>query len=242
MNNLFLRLANAFDREKQLAANAAHELRTPISVLKLTAHNIQSEFAQQSLTPALISELNDNVSRMAHVIEQMISLYKYTPDQFIGKKTNENLRDIVQEVISKNYEMIAQNGQTISLEGDDAWVSGEHFALSTLFENILKNAIKYSGHSTEIKVTLAQDSLATTLTVEDSGAGIDEADYLKIFERFYRVQNAVTREKGSGLGLSIVKHICDLHSANIEASKSSLGGLKISILFHRIKEVSEGVM
>ena len=240
MNSLFLRLKNAFDREKQLAANAAHELRTPISVLKLTAHNIQSEFTQQSLTPTLINELNSNVSRMAHVIEQMIALYRYTPDQFVGKKTNENLHNIVQQVISKNYDMIAQNAQIISLKGQDAYLSGEHFALSTLFENILKNAIKYSGHGAEIKVTLLDESKAISLIVEDSGKGIDESEYDKIFERFYRIQNTVSREKGSGLGLSIVKHICDLHSANIDASRSALGGLKINISFPLVTEVTEG--
>lgn len=239
MNNLFLRLKNAFDREKQLAANAAHELRTPISVLKLTAHNIQSEFTRKTLTPTLINELNSNVSRMAHVIEQMIALYRYTPNQFVGKKTNENLHDIIQEVISKNYDMIAQNTQIISLEGQDTFVSGAHFALSTLFENILKNAIKYSGHGAEIKVTLVNEAQARILIIEDSGMGIDESEYSKIFERFYRIQNTISREKGSGLGLSIVKHICDLHSASIDASRSALGGLKITISFPPVTDVAE---
>ncbi|WP_100642090.1 sensor histidine kinase [Alteromonas facilis] len=239
LNNLFVRLEQAFERERQLTANAAHELRTPVSVLTLTAHNMQQDFENEQLTSAAFSELKQNIQRMAHVIEQMIALYRFTPEQFAREKQPVELQRVLQDVISNNFTDLDNHQQTIELNASEATVLGEPFALNTLFENILRNSIKYSGNATQIKVSVERDNDVTTVVIEDSGKGIEDAQLDKIFERFYRVEATQKREKGSGLGLSIAWHIMALHHGKIWCSRSSLGGLKTTMQFPHVPAESE---
>ena len=230
LNHLFERLDASYEREKQLTANTAHELRTPVSVLAITSHNILQDFKKETLaTPSLI-ELQSNVKRMAHVIEQVIALYRFTPENFNTKKEVINIETTLQEVISNNYDELTVQKQTIRLISKPTFILSNHFALCTLFENVLRNAIKYSGQGSGINVSVITKIDSVTINFEDSGPGIDDDELLKIFERFYRSKEQ-PRIKGSGLGLSIVKHIADLHNAKVVCSRSSLGGLNFSIEF-----------
>ncbi|MFC3094011.1 sensor histidine kinase [Alteromonas sediminis] len=230
MNNLLTRLASAFEREKQISANAAHELRTPISVLSLTAHNIEQEFRNGSLGTNLIDELKNNIQRQAHVIEQIIALYRYNPEQFNQSLDTVDITQVLQDVISNKFEQIDANRQTIELKGDTEIVRGDYFALYTLFENIISNSIKYSGSGTHILVQTHLHEQQFQVSIEDSGVGITEAEITRIFERFYRTHNNNMQTKGSGLGLSIAKHIVDLHGGSIQCTQAALGGLKTIVV------------
>jgi len=237
LNQLLQRVDASFEREKQLTANAAHELRTPVSVLALSAHNLIQDFKDNTLSFDALEDLSQNVDRMANVIEQMIALYRFTPEQFRVNKQVCNINTILQEVISQNFDSIQNNHQTISLEADDAWVLGEKFALLTLFENILKNAIKYSGQGADIRViqTLVNDAIV--VSVNDSGSGVKEDEYEQLFTRFYRAKNQnLTHIKGSGLGMSIVQHITKLHDGSIRCSKADIGGLSVQVTLPKCRE------
>lgn len=229
LNSLLNRLSLAFEREKQLSANAAHELRTPISVLTLTAHNIEREFSNGTLKKDLLDELNLNIKRQAHVIEQIIALYRFNPEQFSQSLKPVDIIEVLQEIISNNFEQIDANRQTIELEGDAKPVQGDYFALYTLFENIITNSIKYSGNGSQIFITIKALSAHVEITLEDSGMGIKDDEIQRVFERFYRAHNNTAQIKGSGLGMSIAKHIVDLHGGSISCERSSLGGLKTCV-------------
>ncbi|MGB0938536.1 MAG: sensor histidine kinase [Colwellia sp.] len=228
LNLLLERLGNSFEREKRLSADAAHELRTPISVLKITAHNISVAFEDDSITQQHIHELNNNTVRMAHVIEQIITLNRTTPENFEQSKSKLDLRTVLQQVISDNYEKIECSQQSISLKSESVPIFGDVFSLEILFDNLIKNANKYSGKNTQIRVSTIQSENIVEVVVEDSGEGISQENLDKVFQRFYRVKQHV--ETGSGLGLSIVKHIVDLHKGKIVLTQSELGGLKVSIV------------
>jgi len=228
LNLLLERLGNSFEREKRLSADAAHELRTPISVLKITAHNISVAFEDDNITQQHIHELNNNTVRMAHVIEQIITLNRTTPENFEQSKSKLDLRTVLQQVISDNYEKIECSQQSISLKSEPAPVYGDAFSLEILFDNLIKNANKYSGKNTQIRVSTIQGDDIVEVVVEDSGEGISQENLEKVFQRFYRVKQHA--ETGSGLGLSIVKHIVELHKGEIALAQSELGGLKVSIV------------
>ena len=117
--------------------------------------------------------------------------------------------------------------QTVSLEAESTSLLGDKFSLEILFDNLLKNAIKYSGRGTEIHISIEEQVNNFQIVVEDSGVGITKEHLDKVFLRFYRVKQH--SETGSGLGLSIVKHIVDLHEGNIQLMTSNLGGLKVVI-------------
>jgi two-component system sensor histidine kinase QseC len=220
-NALLQRLNDAFAREQQFSADAAHELRTPISILKVQLHNLQND---EHISDAALLPLASGIERMGQVIEQILSLYRYSPEQALIKQSEIDLSAIVQSIIAKDYEKIATKQQKISLSGGEVClIKGNQFALETLVQNLISNASKSKHITTGIR-----------LIVEDSGPGIPQEQFERVFERFYRVDGDRHNSGilGCGLGLAIVKHIVDLHKAKISLHHSTqLGGLKVMIDF-----------
>jgi len=235
-NELLMRLNTAFTREQQFSADAAHELRTPISILKVQLHNLQAD----NKNKLALQPLANGIDRMGQVIEQILSLYRHSPDQALLKQEQLDLAAIVQQVIAEQYDLIVQKNQKISLSNkSECLVKGDQFALETLVQNLIVNASKYTPHNGEILVSINSINNNVNLIVEDSGPGIDESQYDRVFERFYRIHGDRhdSNSLGCGLGLAIVKHIVLVHNADISLdTSSSLGGLKVDVLFPLIKE------
>lgn len=232
-NALLGRLDDAFQREQRFASDAAHELRTPISVLKVHLHNLRKRLGDEDED---ISLLKTGIERMGHLIEQILALYRSSPDQASVQFEHVDLTKLAQQVIADEFMTIEQKQQHISLEGETAMIEGNRFALETLLHNLLSNAHKYSPSGSDIRVLVAQKAHRVELTVEDSGPGIPASEYERVFERFYRLQGDRhdSGELGCGLGLTIVKHIADLHQADIQLGTSSIGqGLSVKIIFQQ---------
>jgi signal transduction histidine kinase len=121
--------------------------------------------------------------------------------------------------------------QEIELQptGDSCELNGIDSLLTSLVTNLVDNAIKYSGEGRKIRVRCYRDAKSQVLEVDDSGAGLDAGEHEKVLGRFYRAAN--TNSHGAGLGLSIVKSIAQIHSAQVELGESDLGGLSIKIRF-----------
>lgn len=231
-NALLQRLNDAFIREQQFSADAAHELRTPISILKIQLHNLQNN---EHISEGVLLPLASGIERMGLVIEQILSLYRYSPEQTLTKQTNIDLSVIAQSVIAKEYNQIAFKQQKISLSGNDkCLIKGNQFALETLLQNLISNASRYTPELGEIHIAIQQNANNINLIVEDSGPGIPQQLYQRVFERFYRVDGDRHDSGilGCGLGLPIVQHIVTLHQATISLNYSTqLGGLKVMIDF-----------
>jgi two-component system sensor histidine kinase QseC len=233
-NALFSRLEEAFQREQQFSADAAHELRTPISILKVQLHNLRADSPDQSA----LEPLAQGIDRMGQVIEQILSLYRHSPEQMLQTQQLVDLFLITQQLIANNYDQFSNKNQQISLSGDAGYtVEGNQFALETLVQNLISNACKYTPELGEIQVTISADSQQLQLIVEDSGPGIPKEFRHSALERFYRVNGDQHSSGivGCGLGLAIVKQLCDLHGAEIQLDDAiELGGLKVIVTFpHR---------
>ncbi len=230
-NDLLRRLKASFEREKQFTANAAHELRTPVSALKIHLHNLSRELPDGDDRLQALVTVTD---RMGHLIEQILALHRTTSDQFIANFTTLDLHTLVQDVIVGKYALLEENNQQLELRGANCYLQGDRFALETLIQNLLGNAVKYTPEGGSILVTISGSGNAIILRVEDSGPGIPEDQYELAFNRFQRIggdQNS-SGVVGCGLGLSIVKQIVELHQAQITLGRSSvLGGLSVSIVF-----------
>lgn len=244
LNELFLRLSLAFEREKQFASNAAHELRTPLSVLKINLHNLQQSFNDvilannepnlTSLQSVSFAQLEQSVERMAHVVDQILTLNRTNPEQILAKSTALNLQALLQECISELYPDIASRGHDIELNSGPITISGNRFAIGILVKNLIANAAKYTPDNGKILVSCLQEKSKIILRVEDSGPGIAPIEYSRVFDRFYRVGGDSHNSKvlGCGLGLAIVKHIAELHQATINLSPSkALSGLCVEVTF-----------
>jgi two-component system sensor histidine kinase QseC len=221
------------EREKRFSADAAHELRTPISALKIQLHNLAETVDSRS--PAYL-ELNDGIERMQHLIEQLLSLYRSSPEQFAAHSMPLDLSALVQDVMARLYPVFERKRQAISLEGgggDELIVLGDRFALETLLSNLLTNASRYTPSEGQVVVALARSTDRISLTVEDSGKGIAEEDHLRIFERFTRLINEQEADApGCGLGLAIVGHVARLHGAQVNVTQSRFAsGARFEVTF-----------
>ncbi|MBL4764581.1 MAG: sensor histidine kinase N-terminal domain-containing protein [Colwellia sp.] len=251
LNQLFFRLDAAFKRERHFAEDAAHELKTPLSVLKINVHNITQDFskrlsfdhkevtASEILSFDSIKELTNSVERMGHVIDQILNLNRTNTAQIVQGSSRFNLNSLLQRVIAELYSDILEKQQTIVLESDEVYLCAHEFSVHLLAVNLISNANKYTPVGGSIIVTVKlinenKNDRKIALCVEDSGVGIDPQEYQRIFDRFYRIGGDQHNSSalGCGLGLTIVKHIADMHGAKIELSPSpSLQGLKIDVHF-----------
>ena len=226
-NSLLARLSAAFEREKHFAAHAAHELRTPLSVLKVHLHNLAQELPADE--PSL-AHANAGVQRMHHLVEQILDLSRTNPELIVGNFEDLDLHSLAQRITAEAWPHFANRNQALSLDGEEARLRGDPALLETLLRNLLDNAGKYTPHGGEVRVRVEQGPDSVRLLVEDSGPGIPERDRERVFERFYRLGNAEGNAAvGSGLGLAIVRHIVEVHKACIALGSSELGGLAVSV-------------
>lgn len=233
LNSLLTRLQSAFEREQQFASNAAHELRTPLSVLKINLHNLAKEISGKSHS---IDMLQQDTDRMIHVINQILLLSRTNPEYFEAHSHAVDVFLIAQQAISEMYTAIDKKQQSIELVGQSIMLSSNEFALQTLLQNLLANANKYSPEMGKIQVTISADSQKVSLAVDDSGVGLNHDEYQKVLQRFYRSSQQIKQKsQGSGLGLAIVNQIVDLHGGSLTLGKSRMGGLSVMVELPIIK-------
>lgn len=219
INGFMRRLGDVLEREKRFSSDAAHELRTPVSALKIQLHNLRDEIGADSES---VQQLEHGVERLQHLIEQLLSLARTTPEKFAENSRILDLYELVEAGIARMYEEFERRGQHLELHGEHNLVEGEEFALVTLITNLLSNANKYTPEDGDILVTVSKDQGRVWLVVEDSGPGIPAAERQRIFDRFYRGNQSadMLSVSGCGLGLTIVSHIARLHNASVEVTDS----------------------
>jgi len=230
-NQLLQRLSDSVTREKRFASDAAHELRTPISTLKIHLHNLQHDYPE--ITPQT-ADFKLSLDRLENLVDQILALYRCAPDQYIAKFEAIDLFEVAQDVIAQQYHVLEQRKQSIELLGENLEIKGNPFAIATLIQNLLSNASKYSPERSNIRITVGKESSHPFLRIEDSGPGIAEAERKRVYERFYRISNGNEPDgiSGSGLGLAIVKNITQQHHAEIILGDSSYSsGLAVTIIF-----------
>lgn len=229
-NSLLQRLGASFEREKHFASHAAHELRTPLSVLKVHLHNLAAELPPKHEG---LAYANAGLERMHNLVEQILDLNRTNPDIIKAKFQRLDLHSLVQKVAADNWPSFTERRQTLGVAGETIFMRGDQTMLETLLQNLLTNARKYTPEGGEILVSVTGVAGTVQLCVEDSGPGIAEEDRVRVLNRFYRVVNQHSHSpSGSGLGLAIVTHIVQLHHAKLTLSSSQFPtGLKVTVQF-----------
>jgi len=227
LNDLFARLQQAFESERRFTADAAHELRTPLAALK-----IQAQVALRSTDEAerhrALENLLRGTDRATRLVEQLLTLARVDPETAVAGYHQVDLRTLVTNVMvdieplahAKQIEMVLEEKPDSDVACS---VLGDEVQLGLLLRNLIDNAIRYTPIGGRVSVGIDTiDGIA--LEVRDSGPGIPEAERNQVQQRFYRI--AGTGEEGSGLGLSIVRRIAELHGARLVLSdNNSSGGL-----------------
>lgn len=230
LNAMLERLGQAFDSQRAFVADAAHELRSPLTALKLQAQLLRRAPDDDSRQAAL-DTLVAGVDRATRLVEQLLTLARQEPGAAQAALQPVQLAPLVRQALADQAPLAQARGSTLSLqvapETEDAQVHGDAAALSVLLRNLVDNALRYTPEGGTVQVGLARDAAdGWLLTVDDSGPGIPEGERERVFERFVRGSRA-GEASGSGLGLAIVRSIAQRHGGKIDLRQSALGGLGV---------------
>lgn len=231
LNGLFARIGEAMHRERRFTADAAHELRTPVAAIKAQAQVARTASGGEERLHALDGAIA-GCDRAAHLIDQLLTLARV--DALNGGATEScDLRDIAAGEIAAIALSALVRGVRIELaEGDDVVVNGNPELLRILLRNLLDNAVHHTRPGTAVRVEVKYEQGAPSLSVSDDGPGVPQAEMARLSERFYRLQGAAG--EGSGLGLSIVRRIAELHGASLLFSATDgTHGLRVAVVFGR---------
>jgi len=225
LNQLFARTQAMMARERRFTSDAAHELRSPLTALK-----VQTEVAQLSLDDPqaqakALTQLHAGIDRASRLVEQLLTLSRLDSLESLDDVEPLNIADLLQSVVMDSYHPAQQAGIEIRLNILDPQVTrtGQQLLLSLLVRNLLDNAVRYSPRGSRVEVTLDTHSVI----VRDNGPGIAPDALTRIGERFYRPPGQ--DQTGSGLGLSIVKRIAALHRMTVTLGNGQDGGFEARI-------------
>lgn len=240
-NEMISRLDQSFRQVKQFSSDASHELKTPLTILKGEVEvTLRKERTSQEYQQTLKSNLEE-INRMSQIVEDLLLLSKADTGEIRLNKEDINLTEILNEVVAQ-MDMLAKSKRlrlSTSNHHQDIHIFGDALRIRELFINLIENGIKYTEDGGSIHITLAKEyeffvrnqsdwaeeekGEFAKIIVSDTGIGIAEEDYERIFNRFFRVDKARSREEGgSGLGLSICKWIVEAHQGEIKV-ESELG-------------------
>ncbi|MGL5160001.1 MAG: sensor histidine kinase, partial [Acinetobacter junii] len=232
MNHLFGRIQQAQAEQKQFIADAAHELRTPVTALNLQTKILMSQFPEHE---ALIN-LSKGLARIQHLVTQLLALAKQDVGlNLIEPNTEFRLNDVALNCVEQLVNLAMQKEIDLGFERNDVIeMNSLESTIHSIIFNLIDNAIKYTPNQGIINISVYsdQDNFAC-VQIEDSGVGIDPENYDKVLKRFYRVHHHL--EVGSGLGLSIVDKAIQRLGGTLQLSRSiDLGGLSVLVRLPKI--------
>ncbi|UNG19449.1 ATP-binding protein [Stutzerimonas zhaodongensis] len=231
LNRLLQQVNQLVDREKRFIADAAHELRTPLAVLRIHAQNAQQAGSEADRDEAL-RQLLAGVDRTTRVVTQLLTLARLEPSAQQLRLAPLDMRRLTRDTLAELTPLAIARDQELTLEideHDDCSLTGDAASLATLLQNLVGNALTYTPSGGRIEVQLRSTPDKLIIEVADSGPGIAPELREQLFERFVRLGDG----QGAGLGLSIVARIAELHGATVELLDSALGGLRAIVRIPR---------
>jgi signal transduction histidine kinase len=229
LNRLLARLQKAFDDQRAFIADAAHELRSPLTALRLQLQ-LLDRAPDESARSEARGRLGAAVERAIHLVEQLLTLARSDPQAAAGDFEPIDLSAAAAQGITDTHGLAIARNIDLSLDAvPGILVRGDGEALRTLVRNLVDNAVRYTPPGGSVQVRSRKAAEGALLEVTDSGPGIAAADRERVFDRFYR--RAAAQESGTGLGLAIVKAIAERHNARILLDEAPGGGLRVAVSF-----------
>lgn len=223
---------HSMEQMRRFIADAAHELRTPVSVIRSRVDVTLEQPRDTQGYERTLTELRGEIERLALLINDLFTLARADSDERALRPTRVQLDEIALESVTTAGWIAARRGVTLFVEeAEEAVIDGDPALLRQLALIVLDNAIKFSerGGTVRIAVRVAADN--ATLVVEDDGVGIAKADVERVFDRFYRAESVRGTTAGAGLGLAIAKWIADAHGARITLEPAAKRGTRVTITF-----------
>jgi signal transduction histidine kinase len=226
LNAMISRLETSFSGLRRFTADASHELKTPLAVLRADVERAMMESSSQNERMIALEEALQEVRRMSDLVESLLTLARADEGRFDLHREPVELQPLVQEVYETALILGEAQGVTVNLPFTaDVVVMADRTRLRQLFLNLVTNAIKYTPAGGKVELGVGRHPDTVTFAVRDTGIGISAADFPHIFERFWRadrVRSRMSERGGFGLGLAISQWIAQAHGGTLTAS-SRLG-------------------
>jgi len=219
LNMMSERLENLDKSRNEFLANASHELKTPLTSMKILIESLLSGSpdASPELYKEFLSDINNEIDRLAAIVKDLLTIVQVDTQVMRLEKKEVDITDLIEKVFH-SLDPVAER-KRISLVKDmpeSLIINADPAKLTQAIFNLVDNAIKYSPENTTVTVKTWRKGRIVTIQVIDNGIGIPEKDLIHIFDRFYRVDKARSRATGgTGLGLSIVKSIVNMHHGTL---------------------------
>ena len=231
LNRLLARLENSFSAQRAFIADAAHELRSPLTALRL-----QLQLLDRAPDPAARLEARERlgaaVERAIHLVEQLLTLARSDHGESAGRHAALDLAEVAAEAIADTRVLATTKNVDIGLDAEPHCdIQGDRDALRILARNVVDNAVRYTPPGGSVEVRCRPAGEAVLLEVSDTGPGISPDERERVFDRFYRQTTA--QETGTGLGLAIVRAIATRHAAQVTLHEAAGGGLRVLVSFPR---------
>lgn len=229
LNRLLARLQVAFDTQRAFISDAAHELRSPLTALRLQLQ-LMDRAPDDAAREEARGRLGAAVERAIHLVEQLLTLARNDPQEAPGEMQAVDLAAVAAQGITDTHDLAMARHIELSLDATPGiMIRGDAEALRTLVRNLVDNAVRYTPLAGTVQVRCRSAAEGAVLEVIDNGPGIAASDRERVFDRFYR--RASAQESGTGLGLAIVKAIAERHGASVRLDEVPNGGLRVALSF-----------
>jgi signal transduction histidine kinase len=237
INALLGRLHSALDAQRAFVSDAAHELRSPLTALKLQLQLLQRSSDAASRAEA-IGALSAGIERATRLVSQLLTLARAEPGAPHEPLAPTDLAEAARQAVADVVTLADAKSIHLGLDARTRCiVEGDEPALRILVRNLVDNAVRYTPSGGRVELTITEEADHVVLAIDDSGPGIPTPERERVFDRFYRRggnDEAGQEENGSGLGLAIVRSIAQRHAASLLMTDSALGGLRIVVRFARV--------
>ncbi|HVE40301.1 MAG TPA: ATP-binding protein [Planctomycetota bacterium] len=231
-NEMLDRIEQGVEDLRHMAADAAHELRTPLANLRAEVESAIQEGRTPEERRRALASVGEEVGRMSQIVSDLYTLAQLDSRRHVLERRPVELRPLLEEARETWEPLARERGIEMRLEGGDASVQGDVSALSRIFMNLVENAVKYNRDGGRIRLSIERRNGSARVDVADTGPGIPAEHLPKLFRRFYRADPARSRETGgTGLGLALVKSYVEALSGTIAVRSSAQEGTTFTLEF-----------
>lgn len=242
-NNMSEKLENLEKSRNQFISNASHELKTPLATMKILLENIiYQDDMDPDIAREFLTDINKEIDRLNSVVNDLLTLVSLDNKSITLKIESFSLSELVSDISKKTDLLAEKRNQTLNIDIEpNIIISADSAKLHHIFYNLIDNAIKYTGEGGTIDVSLHSNGKIAVFKVKDNGPGIPKEDLKSIFDRFYRVDKARSRDTGgTGLGLSIVNQMVMIHNGRIyvdsDLGKGTEFTVELPLVYKKVNE------
>lgn len=233
-------LADSINKKNAMLAEVAHELRSPLTALKLQVESLQYNLEDDP--DAAYHRLNNKVTELNELIEDLYDLARADNGLLKLNKESVSVQDLVEDITEGYQEVVEHRGLKLKTQlqvSDSDYFTVDALRIKQVIVNLIRNSINYTNAPGTICCTAKTRDQKCEIILEDSAPGVPGEEIPRLFERMYRADSSMEKdESGSGLGLSICKSLVEAHNGEIKASNSELGGLRVKISLPMTKEAA----